>query len=216
MPEDRKFKYSLFVLILFHLVGMVGIVSPYQSFFVLLTPFNLVLSATLLYLNHKPVSARLLYFLIFTFSLGFLVEGLGVNYGFMFGDYSYGRILGYQLWNVPVIISLNWTLIIYSVAILLDRFDFPVLVKIIAGSCLAVFLDGLMEPVAVRLDFWSWHEGDIPLQNYLGWFLTSIMMLAAYYLLKVKAKNNLALPFYFIQAAFFGSLQLLFRIHRWE
>ncbi len=210
MKGERKYRYSLFVLILFHLVGVVGILSPYHHFFVLLTPFNLLLSAALLYLNHKPVSTRLLHFVLFTFSLGFLVEGLGVNYGFLFGDYSYGRVLGYQLWNVPVIIGLNWTLIIYSVAILLDRFDFPVLVKIIAGSCLAVFLDGLMEPVAIRLDFWSWHQGDIPLQNYLGWFLTSIVMLSAYYFLKVKAKNNLASPFYLIQLVFFGSLQLLF------
>lgn len=212
MTGELKYKYSLFVLILFHFVGVVGILSPYHHFFVLLTPFNLLLSATLLYLNHKPVSTRLLYFVLFTFSLGFLVEGLGVNYGFLFGDYSYGGVLGYQLWNVPVIIGLNWTLIIYSVAILLDRFEFPVLVKIIAGSCLAVFLDSLIEPVAIRLDFWSWSNGDIPLQNYLGWFLTSTIMLSAYYLLKVKANNKLALPFYLIQIAFFSFLQLLFLI----
>ena len=31
----------------------------------------------------------------------------------MFGDYSYGKVLGYQVNNVPVIIGINWFLIIY-------------------------------------------------------------------------------------------------------
>jgi putative membrane protein len=99
-------------------------------------------------------------------------------------------------------------LIIYSVATILDRFSIPIAPKIIIGSCLAVFMDWLIEPIAIRYDFWSWQLGAIPLQNYLGWLITASIMLSAYYLLKVESKNRLALPLYIVQASFFGLLQL--------
>ncbi|NOS56597.1 MAG: carotenoid biosynthesis protein, partial [Cyclobacteriaceae bacterium] len=62
--------------------------------------------------------------------------------------------------------------------------------------------------IAIRYDFWSWKQGEIPLQNYFGWLITSGVMLSAYYWLKVESKNRLALPLYIVQASFFALLQL--------
>jgi putative membrane protein len=73
-------------------------------------------------------------------------------------------------------------------------------------------MDWLIEPVAIRYDFWSWDYETIPLQNYAGWLITSAVMLGAYYLLKVEAKNRLALPLYIVQASFFTLLQLANRV----
>ncbi|MFN2335752.1 MAG: carotenoid biosynthesis protein, partial [Bacteroidales bacterium] len=43
----------------------------------------------------------------------FLIEAVGVNTGRIFGTYTYGKALGPALWNTPVIIGLNWFLLIY-------------------------------------------------------------------------------------------------------
>jgi putative membrane protein len=206
--KNANFTYSLVVLIIFHFVGFCGLLSPYCNLFMLLTPFNLILSAFLLWRHHTTALKPLVFFFGFTFSLGFFVEYLGANFGFLFGSYSYGNTLGIKLLHVPIVIGLNWMLIIYSVATILDRFSIPIAPKIIIGSCLAVFMDWLIEPIAIRYDFWSWQQGAIPLQNYLGWLITASIMLSAYYLLKVESKNRLALPLYIVQASFFGLLQL--------
>ncbi len=206
--KNANFTYSFVVLIVFHFVGFCGLLSPYCNLFMLLTPFNLILSAFLLWRHHTTALKPLVFFFGFTFSLGFFVEYLGANFGFLFGSYSYGNTLGIKLLHVPIVIGLNWMLIIYSVATILDRFSIPIAPKIIIGSCLAVFMDWLIEPIAIRYDFWSWQQGAIPLQNYLGWLITASIMLSAYYLLKVESKNRLALPLYIVQASFFGLLQL--------
>ena len=208
--KNANFTYSFVVLIVFHFVGFCGLLSPYCNLFMLLTPFNLILSAFLLWRHHTTALKPLVYFFGFTFSLGFFVEYLGANFGFLFGSYSYGNTLGIKLLHVPIVIGLNWMLIIYSVATILDRFSIPIAPKIIIGSCLAVFMDWLIEPIAIRYDFWSWQLGAIPLQNYLGWLITASIMLSAYYLLKVESKNRLALPLYIVQASFFGLLQLAY------
>jgi putative membrane protein len=206
--KNANLTYSFVVLVVFHFVGFCGLLSPYSNLFMLLTPFNLILSAFLLWRHHTTALKPLVYFFGFTFSLGFFVEYLGVNFGFLFGSYSYGNTLGIKLLNVPIVIGLNWMLIIYSLATVLDRVPISKMSKIIIGSCLAVFMDWLIEPIAIRYDFWSWDDGAIPLQNYGGWLITSAVMLGAYHLIKVESKNRLALPLYIVQASFFGLLQL--------
>jgi putative membrane protein len=39
-----------------------------------------------------------------------------------------------------------------------------------------VLLDLMIEPVAIRLDFWHWQGGSIPIQNYIMWFLVAMFM----------------------------------------
>ncbi|MCX8490914.1 MAG: carotenoid biosynthesis protein [Cyclobacteriaceae bacterium] len=206
--KNANFTYSFVVLIVFHFAGFCGLLSPYSSLFMLLTPFNLMLSAVLLWRHHVSEVKPLIYFFGFTFTLGFFVEYLGANFGFLFGSYSYGDTLGIKLLNVPIVIGLNWMMIIYSIATVLDRTSISIWAKVTVGSALAVFMDWLIEPIAIRYDFWSWEQGAIPLQNYFGWLITSAVMLAAYYLFKVESKNRLALPLYIVQASFFAFLQL--------
>ncbi len=196
-------QHSIVGLLLMHIVGVLGMISPFQEYFRLLTPVNLLICGFLLYLNHREVNRSFIAFATFTFGFGFLVEFLGVNYGFLFGDYSYGQTLGPKLLNVPVIIGLNWLLIIYCVATLTDSLRIPVWAKVLMGAALAVFIDWLIEPVAMQYDFWSWANNTVPLQNYIGWFFTSVVMMTAYQLLNVQSENRIALPYYFIQLGFF-------------
>lgn len=201
-------QYSVIGIVLMHTVGVLGLVSPYQEHFRLLTPVNLMISGYLLFLNHRGALRPLLLFSVFTYSFGFLVEFLGVNFSFLFGDYEYGETLGPKFLNVPVIIGLNWLLIIYCVATLTDSLRVSVPVKVLMGALLAVFIDWLIEPVAMNYDFWTWANNNVPLQNYIGWFFTSIVMMSAYHIFRVGADNRLALPYYFVQLGFFLALNV--------
>lgn len=203
--------YSIWIVGLLHLVGIVGMLSPFQEYFRLLTPFNLLMSAAILWVNHRERNLEILWYSIFVFVLGFLVEFVGVRFGIIFGQYAYGATLGPKLLNVPIIIGLNWLLVMYCIAALTDSLKIPTVLKIAAGATLAVAVDWLIEPVAMHFDFWTWQDGIVPFQNYVAWFFTSAIMQSAYHVLKVRAENKLALPFYFTQLFFFLILNIAIR-----
>jgi putative membrane protein len=203
--------YSVWIIGLLHIVGVAGMLSPFQEYFRLLTPFNLITCALLLWINHRERENELIIFSTIVFVLGYLVEFTGVKTGMVFGHYEYGATLGPKLFGVPVIIGLNWLLIMYCVASLTDTLKISVVTKVLLASLLAVAIDWLIEPVAMHYDFWNWKNGVVPLQNYIGWFATSIVMQSAYQLIRVKADNRLALSYYFIQLFFFLVLNLAIR-----
>lgn len=203
--------YSIWIVGLLHVVGIIGMLSPFQEYFRLLTPLNLLTSALILWVNHRERNREMLWYSIFIVVLGFLVEYIGVRFGIIFGSYAYGATLGPKLFNVPIIIGLNWLLVMYCIATLTDSLKIPTGIKIMVGASLAVAVDWLIEPVAMHFDFWSWKDGIVPFQNYVGWFFTSIVMQGAYHLLKVKAENKLALPYYFAQLFFFLILNIAIR-----
>jgi putative membrane protein len=62
--------------------------------------------------------------------------------------------------------------------------------------------DWIMEPAAVKLGFWSWEGGQIPLLNYISWFLLSVFLLAIFSRLKLKP-HAFAANLLLIQTAFF-------------
>jgi bisanhydrobacterioruberin hydratase len=195
--------YSIQLLVIIHVAGIIGLLSPLQEYFRLLTPFNLLVSGFLLWLNHHDRSRSFMIFAGSVIVLGFLVEVIGVQTGLIFGSYSYGATLGPKFLGVPVIIGLNWLLIIYSIGVLTGSIAMPSWMRILLGAALAVSIDMLIEPVAIHYDFWSWGGGDVPYRNYLGWFITSVIMLTLFRMFKVKAENKVALPYYFIQLFFF-------------
>lgn len=197
------------VLLVFYMVGIIGLLSPFQPLFLQLTPFTLVLSFSLLLLQIPERNWNVFLFLLAAFVVGIVAEIIGVHYGFLFGDYAYGKTLGPKVMEVPWAIGLNWFMVIYSSAILASHLSVHWIVKAAATAGLAVVYDYIMEPVAMQLDFWQWAEGVVPLQNYIGWFLVSIFLALLFFLLRINPRNKIALPLLLIQLFFFSSLRLL-------
>jgi putative membrane protein len=83
-----------------------------RELFITITPLNLLFAALFLFYGRWP-SRRVLFTGLAVFAASFLVEAVGVNTGMIFGSYSYGSALGPKLWNTPVIIGLNWFVLIY-------------------------------------------------------------------------------------------------------
>lgn len=208
---EKRLKISIGIVVLLYAVGIVGLLSPYHELFQQATPITLLVSAFLLAWNHAERTTSFYLFAIIAFVIGFAVEYVGVNHHLIFGNYQYGNTLGFKLWNIPLMIGINWFITMYSIAtVFTGRVSATRFVFVCAMT--AVFLDWLMEPVAIHYDFWNWQDGKVPLSNYVGWFVVSAILFAIFNQLKVARVNRFALPFLVIETIFFLVLNVASRV----
>ena len=172
-------KVNIIIILLFilHLVGGVALsIESVKPIFLTLTPFNLMLTFGLLIFGNNDFSFKFFKIISLLFLIGFFIEVFGVYSGLLFGEYHYGKTLGFQLLGVPLIIGVNWVLLVVSSFAVSSYFVSNSILKVVLSSFIMVLIDFMIEPVAIRLDFWHWQSGIIPLQNYLMWFLVSMIM----------------------------------------
>ena len=207
--NQRKVYFKL-VITVFYAVGIIGMMIPaFRPAFQMLTPFHLLLSLGILFLFHRDWNLGFLIFAAAAFLLGYGSEVMGVHTGFPFGNYSYGPVLGFQLFEVPLMIGVNWLLLVYMTGNLFkERVSNDLLAAALSAS-LMVLLDVAIEPVAVALDFWTWEGDIIPLSNFIGWFGVAFLIQLIYR--KVVFDKSNAISFYLLlhMAAFFVLLNLL-------
>ncbi len=194
---------SLVFLIIIYTVGMIGLNTEFKNEIAALTPYTLVLSAIVLLLNHREWNRYFVIFVAFAAISGYLIELIGIESKLIFGTYSYGKTLGYKLYEVPIVMGLNWFLMVYSCGMVANLFRFGVFIKSIVGAFLMVILDLSLEPVAVNLDFWTWENGIIPIQNYIAWFIVAFVLLIYFHKLELKKMNRIAVGLFIIQYIFF-------------
>jgi bisanhydrobacterioruberin hydratase len=212
IEKVRKYPVATVAVISFYyLVGVIGLsLDITQTIFRALVPFTLLCSVYFLWLFHENANSRFYITGLAVFLLGFLVEAIGVNTGAIFGEYHYGTTLGIKLWNTPLMIGVNWLLLIYSCWALTGVLFKNRFIRYLVGSLLMVIYDTALEPVAVRLDMWSWPAGEIPLQNYLGWFLASLMLFVVIDLGNKVIRNKIAPALFIIQFIFFILLSIIY------
>ncbi len=194
-----------------YLAGIIGLNIPQTAqFFRFLTPFNLLVSCGILLYFHKEWNFNILIFSVLTFLIGFFVEVIGVKTGMIFGEYQYETTLGFKILDVPPVIGVNWLLLVYCVGSSFCRVSKPLYFKVLYGALLMTMFDFLAEPIAIRLDMWSWKNVIPPLQNYVGWFITSALLLTLFHNLKFRKDNPIALWLLILQICFFGIQSLIF------
>lgn len=212
MKGVMKYRVLTILIIVWYLGGIVGFLIPeMKPLFQLLTPVGLVISAVLLMYFHDPKNLKSWLFFAGNALFCFVVELIGVNTQFLFGNYQYGIALGFKLWSTPVVIGLNWLVLVYCIATLTktirDRWYFP-----LVGATAMVAFDWIMEPVAIATGMWSWEGGNIPIKNYLDWFLVSGFIFLMIRILKVEFNNRIAGLLFAMQILFFLVLNILIRI----
>lgn len=84
---------------------------------------------------------------------GYLIELIGIITGLIFGEYAYGSGLGLKLFDVPLIIGLNWAILVFATAALTQQFLWPTWLKATLAATLMVAYDFFLEPVAINFDF---------------------------------------------------------------
>jgi len=180
--------------VLLHVTGLLGILFIDRDIFIALTPANLLLMQFLAWRNVNLPTTSYLKTAVIVWSLGLAVEWVGVHTGLLFGSYCYGTALGPRLASVPVLIGCNWFLVLagslswafHIVRWVRERYARTASAKTLSilssavpfmGALIATVFDRLMEPAALRLGFWTWNQGHVPVYNYICWFGVSYLIL---------------------------------------
>ena len=177
---------------LFTISGILGIISSASSWFLALTPLYLGFNFLVILLCLKDQKIRVLKAISIPFILGFITEVLGVNFGLIYGSYTYGENLGLKIFDVPLIICLNWcllTIVSADVGKLITRNKGS---RILSGALLMILLDFLIEISAPRFDFWEFKDGIVPISNYFGWFLVASISHWWYQSFKINTNSKIS------------------------
>lgn len=216
-----KYQVATALAILFHFFGIIGILFWNKDLFIQATPLNLLLMFALLLWTQEKMNKSFLFFVGIAIVIGFITEVVGVKTGLLFGNYSYGKALGIKFLQVPLIIGINWFIIVYcsgiSIHTMLNKLvkgvsaqnqqlsaSLKVFSVIIDGAILATLFDWLIEPIAIKLGFWHWNDGGtIPLYNYFCWFIISALLLTIFHFFNFSKQNKFAINLLLIQVMFF-------------
>lgn len=201
-----KKNIPLAIIIVFHVVGFVGfLINP--TYFRGLSPINLLLSAGLVLLMSNQSKWQFYFAILAVGILGFFVEVLGVKTEMIFGSYYYGQALGYKVFSVPLLIGVNWSVLLYSTAqwsTFKNKY-----VNLFLGAGLMVLLDFFIEQSASKFDFWYWKNSHIPLQNYIAWYIVALGLNFLFQKQLSSKPNFTAKAFYVVQLVFFIALYFI-------
>ena len=158
-----------------------------------------------------------------TYAFTFLAEAVGVATGAVFGEYEYGPTLGLAWRGVPLLIAFNWVVVVHGACCAAGRALPQGLVRwrrpaiaLLAGGIATAF-NFIMEPVAIRLDYWHWAGGAIPFQNYAAWFVLAAAT-ATFHPRSVRGAyelgtgGRLSSAYLLLQAGFFLALRIVWRL----
>ena len=202
--EFIKKNIFLIVITIFHLVGTIGfLVLPHV--FKSLSPVNLLLSVCLILVAAEK-NIKLYTSLVYISCIGFIIEVIGVKTGYVFGKYYYGEAFGFSILSVPILIGFNWAILLYSTS-QFCKFKNQT-VNVLFGSFLMTFIDFFIEHIASKYDFWYWEANLIPFQNFVAWFLISVVLNLLFQKTLAKSSNETAKGFYIIQLLFFVILNV--------
>ncbi|MFK8036756.1 MAG: carotenoid biosynthesis protein [Crocinitomicaceae bacterium] len=208
---DSNTKYlkfaALALITILHIVGLFGIGVYKNDAIIGLSWVNLTFTFSLGLLFFETNLKLVLLPMLVASIIGLASEAIGVNTGYLFGEYSYGSALGFKIFHVPFTIALLWTGLNIGAKNIAAKFvNQPIIIAILAASLMVVF-DWLMEPVATLLNFWNWENNFIPIFNYFTWFFVSLLIQLLWR--NVNTKNDVYNSVFIIQALFFIGLNIL-------
>lgn len=195
---------------IFYLVGVLGLsFSETRPLFIRLVPFALILGfAGVLLFHEAKWNLKTLTAFVLVYISGFVIESIGVNTGIIFGEYIYGKTLGFQIFKTPLIIGMNWLFLVYVSSSLTERLNSGRFISFLLPPVLMVVYDLVLEQVAPDLGMWNWKNEVIPLQNYIAWFVVAFIFVLVFRLLNIKTSNKIAPLIFILQFLFFLSLMI--------
>ncbi len=206
-PELLRF--SIFIVWLINVSGFFGMFSDQKELFLTFTPYAILMSFILIFINSKINQKGFITSILTIAIFGFIIEYLGANYGILFGAYNYGENLGLKFGNVPLIMAINWILLIIITGNFSEKvFKNSLASRVIFGSLLMVILDFFIEVSAPKLDYWGFDKHPVPLSNYIWWFLFSVIFHLIYQVYVKEKEYKLSQNILVIHFLFFGLLAL--------
>lgn len=182
------------IMVFLHAVGVTGILAGYGTYFLDFTAANLFINGLLAVWADWGQRH-------WTWAVAFLgglaVEIVGVQTGWLFGDYGYGTALGPMVAGVPLILGAlwwvslmgcgHWTRRLMDVAGFTSEGAAGTATRAALGATLMTAFDGMIEPVAIQAGWWAWEGEAVPWFNYGTWWVVSFL----FYLLPRKKGENI-------------------------
>ncbi|MEY2792514.1 MAG: hypothetical protein RJA76_506 [Bacteroidota bacterium] len=198
-------------LVILYGAGLIGLsFQAYRSFFQPLTPYTLWFTGFICLYLYPTKNIKTYASFAMLFLAGYLVEVVGVKTGKLFGEYAYGATLGTKIAEVPLVIGMNWLILLMSTSAVVEEWGFGGLFgKSALGAGLMTFLDFFIEPVAIHFDYWQWKFNQIPIQNFAAWWLISFIFHFIYQQMELNLKSSLYRLVALLQFIFFIGLLLL-------
>ncbi|TDQ16927.1 putative membrane protein [Algoriphagus boseongensis] len=192
-PKFSRALIGKIIIVAIHLVGLFGLsFEEFRPLFQDLTPAQLLLSLFLILFFHKGWNDAFPIFAAAAFWLGFGSELIGIHTGYLYGDYVYGPVLGPKLWEVPIVIGVNWFILSYLTGSVFHKVPNDWYAAFLGASAMTA-LDYILEPVAVYLDFWAWKWDEIPWSNYISWFGVAFLIHLIWRKANFEKSNPIAL-----------------------
>lgn len=200
---------GIVILVILYGVGLSGILLPtFRSLVLPLSAYNLLISFLIL-LNSYRWKKEILFASFLVFLIGFFVEWVGVHTSLLFGTYWYGANLGAKIIDVPFIIGINWvmlTLVCSAIGKILVK---SMLLQVVLSALLMTGMDWLMEPVAIKSDFWHWKNETIPVYNFICWFAVSLLTNWIFVKIAKPTLNKTAITLFILLTLFFTIQQVV-------
>lgn len=116
--------------------------------------------------------------------IGFLSELSGVAFGVPYSSYGYTDVLGPKLAGVPLVLTTAWLVLLAYVQHRTISLKLPAFARPIIAALWMTAIDLVIDPLAAGpLGYWQWEGGGayfgIPWMNFLGWFVTSLLIFIA-------------------------------------
>ncbi len=188
------------IIALLYFVGFWGL-TFFPSLFIPLSSLSLLITFSLLCLN-EPSWKKITLFLLVAV-LGFAIEWYGVHTGSPFGFYQYGEGLGIKWKDIPLVIGLNWVIMVWG-SISLLKWTWNVQNRWVLSFCGGVLMtltDLLIEQVAPQLEYWMFEMNHVPWNNYAAWLWLGILF--SWLLSYIPIKNSSLGAWVFIVNWFF-------------
>lgn len=211
--ESKQLIIAKIVIVALYGVGLIGLSIPeYRFLFQSLTPAQLLITLVVVLFFHRGWTESFPIFGALAFWIGFGAELIGIHTGLLFGDYVYGPTLGPKLWEVPLVIGINWFILVYLTGSVFSKSITNDVYAALIGATAMTAFDYVMEPVASALDMWYWKFDLIPFENYLGWFGVSFLIHLIYRKINFEKSNPLAAFLLITMILFFSILNFTLKL----
>lgn len=204
-------RYLQWYLVVTFFLGLLGhSFEESRGLMITLSPLVLLMSSLVVcYPVMKNANQGTILWCVFAFLLTFCSEVIGVKSGLIFGNYSYGDVLGIKILGVPLIIGINWMLIMLGSISLAKGCSKNIFIISFLTGIFSVIFDIILEPVAIYLGYWQWSTVSPPLTNYYSWFVIVFLLTLLFVKLKADVVSPLPRFYLFVQTVFFLSLNIV-------
>lgn len=200
---SKRIKYRAFLIAAIFIVGIIGhLISSISYLMIVMTPLILFIVGVLVIYTDSGQNPGILIRVFIIFISTLILEIIGIKTGLVFGEYSYTEVLGPAVLGTPLVIGLNWTVLILGANGIGRKIVKNHYLSSFFAAIILVLFDYIMEPVAIKLNYWQWQDSIIPLQNYAAWFVISFGF--SFFISKVERQTD------FLLASFTFMSELIF------